>query len=87
MLLLLLSLSVTVLASVLGNIALGRYVKQINREHSREKMQILATNKELTDRIMHMAGSTWTPPPRPVVVEPEEDEELKRRLQEGWVDV
>jgi hypothetical protein len=36
---------------------------------------------------MHMAGSTWTPPPRPVVVEPEEDEELKRRLQEGWVDV
>ena len=43
-----------------------RYLKSLNREQAREVSMLLQSNTDLTDRIMHTQGVTWTPPPRPV---------------------
>jgi hypothetical protein len=87
LLLLALSLSVTLLVALLGDLALVRYMRTVSREHAREKTILLQANSDLTDRIMHMAGSTWTPPPRPVVEPDTEPDEDVKRFQEGWTAV
>ena len=53
----------------------------------REALRMVQRETELLDRIMYQANQTWTPPPRPVAVEDnEENEELKLKLQ-GWESV
>ncbi len=86
MLLLLLSLSVTLLVCLAGDLMLIRYMRANDRAHIREKQILMQQNTDLIDRVMHMSGSTWTPPPRPEVVEETESEEIKRH-REGWVGV
>jgi len=58
-----------------------------DRAHIREKQVLLQQNTDLIDRIMHISGSTWTPPPRPVVEETESESEEILRFKEGWVGV
>ncbi len=86
MLLLLLSLSSTLLACIAGDLMLIRYMRANDRAHAREKQSLMQINTDLTDRIMHMAGNTWTPPPRTEVVEEIESEEFKLH-REGWIGV
>ncbi len=86
MFLLLSSLSATLLACIAGGLMFVRYMRETTRAHTREKQVLLQQNTDLVDRIMHISGSTWTPPPRPEIVEEIESEEFKLH-REGWVGV
>ena len=66
-------MSLALLASLLLNLSLTlvlwtwfKLMKSTLRENGREKSLLLQVNQDLTDRIMHTQGVTWTPPPRPV---------------------
>lgn len=70
------------LLSLLLNLSLSlmcwgllKLYKHSIREHAREVSKVLQSNTDLTDRLMHVQGVTWTPPPRPVPME--EDPETK----------
>jgi hypothetical protein len=85
MAILLLSITVVVL-SVLAYFQY-RAIRDFPRQLERSVNRFVARETELLDRIMHQANQTWTPPPRPVAQEDdEEDEELKLQLQ-GWEQV
>ncbi len=86
MFLILIVLSTALLACIAGDLMLVRYMREATRAHTREKQALMQTNTDLTDRIMHMSGSTWTPPPRPEIMEDVESEDHKR-YREGWVGV
>lgn len=80
------------LLSLIGVILIQSYVgisvfKTLHRAMERERAKYAQREAELLDRLMHVTGHTWTPPPRVVdEVEPEEDEELQQH-REGWVQV
>jgi hypothetical protein len=62
-------------------VQLMRVTREYTRAAERTRNQHAARENELLDRIMHQQGRTWTPPPRPALVEDDEPTE------EGWTQV
>lgn len=69
MILVTLTATVAAVLSLVAVIMAGQTLRGIVRQHARERDRLL-------DRIMHLAGATWTPPPADTYA-PDEDEELE----------
>ena len=65
-----------------------RFHRELVHNLRRDRLNSFQRETELMDRLMHMSGSTWTPPPREKLAEDETliDDETKAEL-EGWIQV
>ena len=79
-------LSVGLLLSLFYSYSLFNLLKSVEHKRRRDWDFARQTERELLDRIMHMEGKTWTPPPVVIKEEQELDEETKMML-EGWREV
>jgi hypothetical protein len=57
-------------------LSLWSQYKTLTRNHEREKTKLYQEINTLNDRLMYLVGRAWeSPPPRPTLAEPEEDDE------------
>lgn len=82
---LLLSLSLN-LAFVALTLFQHKSLEKKDRKAERERLTHLGVEREFLDRIMHLSGSTWTPPPRETKPNEEAIDEETKLVLEGWVD-
>jgi hypothetical protein len=77
-----LTLAVALLAGSIVDYLIHRQNRNLVRVLERERNFFAQERLQLLDRIMHMSGNTWNPPPR---LDAEPDAEEKEEPEEpGW---
>jgi hypothetical protein len=66
-------LGILMLKTVLWLVFISGLIRYWERQEIRRMSALLQSNRDLTDRLMHSEGKTWTPPPRPISTEEEEE--------------